>query len=134
MPIGDIVKVRQDEWEYFERFRLALTAAIQERIGQNDTSPQVADRVYVDVIEPSLMDLDRRLRSAERALTRKVGVSMAVGAVTTVVSLLIGAPLEIGLGLVGVASLQAGHKYWEDRGRIELSDMYFLWSLERRSA
>jgi hypothetical protein len=134
LPIRDIVKLREDEWEYFERFRHALTVAIQERIDESDSSTDAADRVYLDVIEPSLMDLDRRLRSAERAFAGKVGASLAVGSLTTIVSLLIGAPLEIGLGLAGTASLRAGDKYIEDRRQIELSDMYFLWRLERRSA
>ena len=30
-------------------------------------------------------------------------------------------------------SLPAAHKYFEDKGSIELNDMYFLWRLQQRA-
>jgi hypothetical protein len=134
LPIRDVVRLRQDEWEYFERFRSSLTQAIEERLSAGESSAAVATDVAQSVIEPAINDIDRRLRTAQRVLDRKLGVSAVFGGVITTVGLLAGAPLIVGAGIAAMGtSLPAAHKYFEDKGSIELNDMYFLWRLQQRA-
>jgi hypothetical protein len=134
LPIRDVVRLREDESEYFERFRIAVTRAIEERLSTGESSAAVAADVVRNVIDPAINDIDRRLRTAQRVLDRKLGASAVVGAVATTVGLLAGAPLIIGAGIAAIGtSLPVVHKFFEDKGSIELEDMYFLWRLEERA-
>lgn len=134
LPIPDVIRLRQDEWEYFERFRFSLTEAIEERLSTAESSAAAASDVARSVIEPAINDIDRRLRAAHRILDRKLGASAAVSGVVTTVGLLTGTPLIVGAGIAAMGtSLPAAHKYFEDKGSIELNDMYFLWRLEQRA-
>jgi hypothetical protein len=131
LPIRDIVRIRQDEWEYFESFRHALTRAIAERLSSDPTSPSIAEEVKRDVIDPAVLDIAARLRSVERVMDKKIYAAIGVGDLVTTVGVLTAAPLIVGAGVVAFgSSLQAVQKYFEDKGAIELSDMYFLWQLE----
>lgn len=131
LPIRDVVRVRQDEWEYFEKFRHALTHAIAERLKSDPASPLIAEEVKHDVIDPALMDIATRLRSVERVMDKKIGAAIGVGGLITTIGVLTAAPLVVGAGVVALgSSLPAVQRYFEDKGAIELSDMYFLWQLE----
>jgi hypothetical protein len=71
---------------------------------------------------------------APRVLDRQLGASAVFGGVVTTIGLLAGAPLIVGAGIAAMGtSLPAAHKYFEDKGSIELNDMYFLWRLQQRA-
>lgn len=134
LPIWDIVKIRQDGSEYFRNFQHSLSAAIEERLSDDAVSQALADEVTRDVIEPDVARIAARLRSAESSLKRKAGTSVALGALTTTVGVVIGAPLVVAAGIAAVGtSLPAAHKYFDDKRSVELSDMYFLWRLEEEA-
>jgi hypothetical protein len=38
----------------------------------------------------------------------------------------------MGIAALGT-SVPAAHKYFDDKGAVELEDMYFLWRLERKA-
>jgi len=135
LPIADIVRVRQDEMEFFHNFRHALSIAIEDRLSADASSQAVAGEIGRDVIEPELARIAARLRAAETTFKRKAGASVAVGALATTVGVVIGAPLVVVAGAAAVGtSLTAAHKYFDDKESVELSDMYFLWRLEEVAA
>lgn len=135
LPLRDVVRLRHDEWEHFEAFRRAVSSAIVERIDDDSTAEVVADRVAREVLEPSLMALDKRLRVAERALERKAATSVVAGTVAVTIGLVTGAPLVVGAGVAAMGtSISAAHKYIEDRGGIESDDLYWLWRLNQTAA
>jgi hypothetical protein len=135
VPVRDIVKIREDEHESFEKFRDAITKAIQVRIEAGDVDPSIiARKIEEELIMPATNDIANRLKVARRALERKGGTSFAVGATITTIGLISGVPLIAGAGIAAIgSSLPAAHKYLDDKGSIELSDMYFLWRLEEKS-
>ena len=134
LPIRDIVRIREDESEHFERFRYALTQAIEERMSEGGSPAEVAASITQNVIEPAISDIERRLHLAQRIFDRKIGVSVTVGTAVTTVGLLAGAPLIVGAGMAAIGtSLPVAHKYLEDKGSIELSDMFFLWNLQQNA-
>jgi hypothetical protein len=137
VPISDLIRIRQDEYPYFDRFRRSLSEALTAALDRStdDTEPRdLAREIENDVIAPALMDIERRLRSAERTLTRKALTTGGVAGAVTTVGLLLGMPLIVGGGVASaVTTIPALHKYLDDRGAIELSDMYFLWHAQREA-
>ncbi len=133
LPVRDVVKLRHDEWEYFESFRNALGAAIEKRLrDEGGDAAVVAERVAKEVLEPELIKLDRRLRVAARSFQRRAATSMVVGGVATTIGLITGVPLIAGAGIAALGtSLPAAHKYFEEQGSIESENMYWLWRLQR---
>jgi hypothetical protein len=129
----DLIAVRDQESEYFERFRAALRHAAQERIAQaprGATSATIANEITADVIGPELERIGSRLAASESSLVKKTGVGLLLGTVATTCGLLYGAPevaLSAGTGTVVAATAAAALKYLETREDVSLSDMYFLW-------
>jgi hypothetical protein len=128
VPIRDIVKIRQDEQECFLKFQHALTTAIKARIADGDSSEAAAERISNDIIEPALIDIAARLRSARKTLRKKIGVGVGIGALVTTAGCLAGVPLVVGTGVVAAGtSVPSLQKFFDSKGSVELSDMYFLW-------
>jgi hypothetical protein len=129
----DLIAVRDQESEYFERFRGALRQAAQERIAQAPrclTSAAIANEITADVIGPEIERIRSRLAASESSLVKKTGVGLLLGTVATTCGLLYGAPevaLSAGTGTVVAATTAAALKYLETREDVSLSDMYFLW-------
>ena len=133
MPIRDIISFRQDEWEHYEQFRHALTKALAEKLKNPTDSERMAREIERDFIEPALHEIDRKLRVARSAISKKAGVSVDIGALVTAVGAITASPMILGAGLAAVATSIPGiHKYFDDKGTIEVSDMYFLWALQQR--
>lgn len=126
----DLIKLRQEEREPFERFRLALRKAITERLnisGSTEVS-KLASEIERDVLRPALFDVDQRLRAARQVLARKAATSLGVGAFATTCGLVLGVPLLVGAGAAATAgAIQAEYKFIEESRDIRLMDMYFLW-------
>jgi hypothetical protein len=135
LPIREIVKIRQDEFECFLKFRHALTAAIKECAASGVSNREAADRVCEEFIEPAIVDIAARLRSAERTLNKSAGAAAVLGALVTTAGVLTAVPLVVEGGIAAVGfSVPALQKYFDKKGSVELSDMYFLWRLEERAA
>jgi len=135
LPLSELLKIRQDEWVYFDHFRQSLKEAIRQRVSSDAASPAVvAEQIYEDVIEPGLNDVTRRLDVIQKALDRKLATGIAIGGLITTVGVITGAPLIIGAGIAAMgSSVPVAQKYFDDKGSIELADMYFLWRLEERA-
>lgn len=133
--VRDLIKLRVDEGEAFERFRSALKIALKERTANATMASSVisvSQEVLDDVITPALSDIQQRLDVARRTLARKSTANMAVGTTVILAGLLAGVPMVLPAGIalgLGVAGTHYS-KFLDDKGSIELSDMYFLWKLQ----
>jgi hypothetical protein len=133
VPLKDLITVRLEERELFERFQSSLRAAIRERVklqtGENATA--IASEIRQDLIDPELRRIRDRLRACEQLLSRQAATSVGVGVLTTVVGVLSGvaAPLVATAGVGGMLASARGalNKHLEERRDIAESDYYFLW-------
>jgi hypothetical protein len=134
----DLIKIRNDEADAFERFRSGLRAAINERVQRMDSADdatRIAAAIVDEFIVPGLHDIDQRLEVARKVLSRKSTVNIAVGTVAVIAGLLAGIPLLLPAGIaVGLAAPGVHYtKFLEEKGQLELSDMYFLWNLQQNT-
>jgi hypothetical protein len=131
----DLLKLRRDHHEHFEKFRQSLRNAIRARVqtAENSRSEEIAREIKQDLIEPALADIGARLAQARRSLAKKSGASLVVGSLGTICGLILSNPLAVAAGLAPsvTTALNAFQKYVDDRSNIHLSDMYFLWEVRR---
>jgi hypothetical protein len=134
MTAAEVLAFRESEDISFERMRSAIRTAIEERL-KTESDPEVAaEKIYRNVIEPEINDIDAKLKGARRGLSSKTALSLSVGAVTTTVGIISALPPVVAVGLaLGAGSVLHGTKYIDDKTQVELSDMYFLWHAERHS-
>jgi hypothetical protein len=133
LPVRDIIRLRKDEYEHFTKFQVAIRAAIKAQLKDTEDDPvRAAAEVQREIIDPALSDIDLRLRTAESSLAQKISLSIGVGGALTVIGALDSIPLVIGSGLTAaVGAATALHTYFDKRKDVQLSDMYFLWLLEK---
>ena len=136
IPIRELLRLRSEEFEAFERFRAALAEAIRAQLGDKGEDPEiVAGRIEQELLMPALLDIDQRLRVAAESLTRKSALSLGVAAVALTVGLLAQVPLVVGAGISAAAgTIRAVNEYVSMRKGVELADMYFLWRVEEDAA
>lgn len=131
LPVETLIEIRNDEAEYFGRFRDSLRKAINERLrAETAADPQrIARDIREDLIEPELRRIRARLKKADDSLMRKTGMAMGVGTLITTCGLATGL---LPATILGAATIAGGLvvPYQQDvdkRADIELSDMFFLW-------
>jgi hypothetical protein len=131
VPIKELVSIRIAEADAFIAFRSALAKTMSELVagGRVSDPDAAAAEIIHDLVNPELAKLRQRLRSAKRALTRKVGVSLALAGVGTICGSLGGVPplAAGGVGFLLSGAGSAASKYSDEKQAIELSDMFFLW-------
>jgi hypothetical protein len=124
----DLLALRRDEHESFEKFRTNLRRAVEERLAYSSDVQRVESEIQQDLINPALNEISLRLRKAEEAFQRKnrINISLAV------LSIACGLLGEVGLATVFAAATTASAvaaeaKIIEERRDIALEEMYFLW-------
>lgn len=132
-----LLKVRSDEKPHFEKFRQSLRLAIKQRLDNvsSDKATEIADEIRKDIIDPALNDIELRLKSAKEVVTKKAGLSLTLGALTTTFGLLTANPFLVAAGATPAVgyTIAAGQKFIEEKRDIALSDMYFLWQAQEHS-
>ena len=136
------IKLREAEYGHFQQFQVLLAEAIEETIREaNVESPDTAaDIVWRKKIRPQVVELERKIASSQRALTRKLlagasagaasaGIGSIVGALVGSAGGPIGTAVGAAVGTVGVAAtaLQFVTKHLEERQQFETAGTYFLW-------
>ena len=137
LSVKELLAIRSHEAADFQAFRSALKSAIKTRVDSmsEDDSGRMAQSVIDDVLEPALIDMDRKLIRAGEALAKRSAAVVVVGSVLTTVGLLAFAPLVAPGIIVGAGGLVTNiNDYLKDRKEVKLSDMYFLWRLSDRFA
>jgi hypothetical protein len=126
----DLIKLRNQEYHHFQKFRAVLQEAIKETLekSQDESADVVAEQVWRTKIRPAVADIERKLNASSRALNVKLTTAISIGGVAATVGALAGLPWLIGVGLLAAGTpLPQLFKAAEDRQQIEMSDMYFLW-------
>lgn len=134
---ASLIAAISDERDSFIDFRAALRTAINEKVqNAGGARPDVVGaQIERDLIEPSLANIERRLNTARRVLAKKSAAGVAVGAAILTVGVLTAMPFIMAAGVTAIASPMLDvKKYYEDRGTIEDSDMYFLWRLSKAAS
>lgn len=132
----DFLKLREESWEEFARFRASLTVAIKESVEKaGDASPdEIATKVRRDFIEPAIADIVRKLKANRKLTIIKSAAGLSVGAAVAAVGSLTAMPLLLAAGVTAAATpLAQVYKHFDDKRDIELSDCYFLWKAARVS-
>jgi hypothetical protein len=132
-----LLRNREDEREYFDRFRIQLRLAIQERLELSKAKDpdRIAKEIQRDLIEPELHTIRARLAAAERIVAKKSAVGVFMGALATTCGLLAGAAPPVAL-VAGVAAAvavtgNAASKYLDEKTEIGFNGMYFAWRAEK---
>ncbi|HXV06232.1 MAG TPA: hypothetical protein VFP23_10055 [Solirubrobacterales bacterium] len=131
--VRTLLELREAEGEYFERFRLALRLAAEERLPAGDhDSVAIAQQIQREVIEPAIADIAVRLRAAADTLAVKTRLTTRLSAVLIACGVYLQEPLIVSAGLTAAgASMQAWMKHEDEVGRARLSNMFFLWEAEQ---
>jgi hypothetical protein len=136
ISIPDLVTLRKEEASSFESFRVALAAAVSERLSIDNDVVRVADRIMKEVISPALNDIDRQLAAVRSGLVRRTASrAVQTGVLATSVGLLSGSPIRAAIAGGAGATASTAKSILENKAdkkqAITLSDMYFLWTARR---
>lgn len=126
-----LIQIRRDETPYFDNFRHKLRLAINAKL-ENTSTPDpavIANEIRQDIINPSLTEIEIRLKQAKIAMGKKAALSVTLGALATTCGVLTANPILTAAGATAAfgGSLTAGQKFIEEKRDVALSDMYFLW-------
>jgi CheY-like chemotaxis protein len=129
IPPNEILRLRREEHEAFEKFRLAIKKAMSEPAQGGRSMLDIQQ----DIVDPELNALTQRLRTAERAFAKKAGYGVSLGVVTAVCGMAIGLVQILGAGVAAAigAAVAAQGKLQDERREIQMSDMYFVWKATR---
>ncbi|WP_331123859.1 hypothetical protein [Longimicrobium sp.] len=132
LSTATLLRLRDDERMHFEAFRTALRKAATEKLKVDASAEVIAKEIQTDILEPAILDLSRRLQAAERALARKAGLRVGVGALSTACGLLTGNPLLLATGLgTALSALGPVDSHADAKKDVELNDFYFLLKAQR---
>ncbi|RAN93335.1 hypothetical protein LAH08_06365 [Micromonospora noduli] len=132
----DIITLRESEHEHFERFRAVLVEAIAETIDKHENVPpeEIAGLVWRNTIEPSVAEIEAKLKASKRSLALKAAAGLTVGAATAAFGTLAALPFVVTAGIAAASTpLLQAYKFFDDKQAIEVSEMYFLWKAGRHS-
>jgi hypothetical protein len=132
-----LLKIRNDERPTFDRFRRALTKALEDRLANisNTDTTNIVNEIRQDVLEPALGDIEMRLKAATGVLARKATASIGIAGLPTIFGLYMATPLLVAVGLGAAVNtlINATHKYFEEKRDVALSDMFFLWEVQQHA-
>lgn len=129
------IRMRQEAPEAFDKFKVALRLAVQERLNLADEDPAGAIMaVRSDVIDPALNDITLRVKKSHAVRLMKISTNAIASGGMLMVGAWLQLPLLLSAGLAtGSASILHQNKFVEEMRDIQLSDMYFLWQAANRS-
>jgi hypothetical protein len=137
LPLKELMALRRDELGEFQAFQAAIRKAVEERLKATpaENAYQVAQSVYDDVIEPALIDMERKIDKAAEIFVKRSVAAVTVGTIMTTVGLLAFPPIAAPGIVIGTSAFLANyHELLKDKREVELSDLHFLWRLSSRAA
>jgi hypothetical protein len=136
----EILRLKRDNWPEFDSFRSALRKAIKAQIEKtgSDSPEEVAQAVIEEFVTPELAAIGVKLGASRKALERKIGANVAVSGATVSTGLIAHSPLVFATAILAASfaaiksSMPEVNKYFDNRGDIETSEVYFLWKARVR--
>ncbi len=101
IPINKLIMVREREEEAIASFRAALNQAINDFYKGKEINELQAKQIYSDVIQPSIVGMEKRLKNAKMDLIKNIGSKIIGTGVAIVVGVYSGI---IPANLVGIAN------------------------------
>ncbi|MGW5667446.1 hypothetical protein [Micromonospora sp. NPDC003776] len=144
----DLIRLRESEYEHFQRFQELTAEAIDETINNAavDSPERAAEVVWQRKIRPQLVELENRMAASRRAMTRKVMLGTSFGAATAAIGSTVSAvAVSGGMPLVAAIGAAAGTlgaaptvlpflvKRVEEQQQFETDRTYFLWKAIKAS-
>jgi hypothetical protein len=132
-----LIKIKQDEPEAFNKFRLALKSAVSECIKfdvQNESIENLSKHIYSTYIEPELETIKKKLNETMKMKTiRRSGAGIKFLSLTF--NALLGNPIgllidSLSLGHTGIEEIFLNKKEKQSSNKNEL---YLLWKLKQIS-
>ncbi len=142
VPMKNLLKLRRREKEAFISYRKALNVAIDNFGGIADTfTERDAKELHADVINPKLIDLERKVKAAKRDLIKKpfrslssVVGGISFGLLTGLITPDIAAIAKtIGLVKFGSDTIMQAIALGDKEDAIKSDHFYFLWKLKQRA-
>lgn len=134
VPINELIEIRSANGDAFLSFRNSLTKAAREMSANYKSLgyEELARQIKSEIIDDEIAKLNKRLRTAKSALTRKVITAITLSSVGTLCAAFFGLFPAIATGTIATGAAIANinkdaSKYIDDKREIELSDMYFVW-------
>ncbi len=133
VPTAELIRIRRENADTFDRFRHALSAAAREQLRQDPVagSVKIAAEIRRDILDPKLDEIRATLKSAEKLLLKKSSLGIFLGALATTCGLVSGVLPSVALSAGVAATLavvgSASAKHLETKAETSLQDMYFLW-------
>jgi hypothetical protein len=138
LPVKELLALRESEGDAFEGFRDSLTAAIREQLSaadrEADNPGDLARELQVDIIDPALHRIQRRLHAAEGVLRKNHRYNIAMAGLATLCGIFTSADIAAAIAaaaLTGTGVVE--YQYTSERRDIALEDMYFLWTAQERA-
>lgn len=136
--VNRIIKLREHNQDIFDRYRKAITSALNEIGGINSQAD--SETLYHDIIEPEVEKIDNLVKDSRKNLLSDavcVGCTFSLGALAS--SYTPSIPAWIVGGLTSVLSPSASipdvWKRWSDQKElIQSNNYYFLWKIEHPSS
>jgi hypothetical protein len=136
VPVHELLALRRDEADHFERLRIALRRAIQRKLDSGERDREaVARAIRTDIIEPELNHIRSELGAAKRLLQKRAARDAIIGGAITTFGFVFGMGAASLLGLLAPAALSGRtvDDYWGSQRDVEMKDLYFLWKADDRA-
>lgn len=136
LPLKELMALRRNELGEFQAFQAAVRKAIEERVKaiSAEDSYRIAQSVYDDVLEPALIDMERKMEKATEVFAKKSAATVTVGTVMATVGLLAFAPIAVPGIVLGAGGLLVNYReLLKDKREVQVADLHFLWKLSARA-
>jgi hypothetical protein len=141
ISLPSLLKIRQNEYDAFSSYRETISHLISEYIAHgHQLSPDMANQIYSDVIQPKVSKLDRRISSIRKSALLK-SIAQVVVSTSSLFFGLYGnympPPLQTTLISLGVGSAVSTAKSLSNiigtPTEIKNHNLYFVWKLSKKS-
>lgn len=140
LDVRDFLKLRDDEWPAFEKFRKGLSDEIKYQLNsaaKGSSAQSIARNVENSYLLPGLADIEQRHRTSRRALARKGAASLTIASSAATVSAISSVPMMIAGSVIALGSAVPlapliGSYIDETTKEIPMDKLYFLWRLKKQ--
>ena len=135
MSLKDVIRLRAEEAESFNKYRIALNQAVVEQKKTTDVTDW--EKIYDDIIYPELNNLDMKLKQIRNGRLNRFFGTMAIVGTTLVASAfgnMINPEMFSNIPAFGTSVGAAGANFILDKtstkkSELQNNDYFFLWKL-----
>jgi hypothetical protein len=133
-----LIKLREEEHESFNKYRIALTKAISEQHKTDDGNDW--RQIYDDILFPSFNELDLKMKQLKTGKLSRFFGTIGVASSFIIAGKygnVVPANIQNILSTIGTSAASAGINYMLDhsstkKAELQSNDYYFLWTLKNK--